>query len=69
MMSAEAFVKYASRCYNKEFGKFKKQSNFIRTIIAPKSVPPSIDKHYHYDSGTTHFTNRSGSVLIGILIN
>ena len=23
MMSAEAFVKYASRCYNKEFGKFK----------------------------------------------
>lgn len=23
MMSAEGFVKYASRCYNKEFGKFK----------------------------------------------
>ena len=23
MMSAEAFVKYASRHYNKEFGKFK----------------------------------------------
>ena len=23
MMSTEAFVKYASRCYNKEFGKFK----------------------------------------------
>lgn len=43
MMSAEAFVKYASRCYNKEFGKFKKQSNFIRTIISPKIVPPSMN--------------------------
>lgn len=41
----------------------------MRTIIALKIVPPSIDKHYHYDSGTTHFINRSGSVLIGILIN
>lgn len=49
MMSAEAFVKYASRHYNKEFGKFKVYFDITFGYISRGSLAPA-DSRY---SGST----------------
>ncbi len=38
MMSAEAFVKYASRHYNKEFGKFKVYFDITLSYVGRNSL-------------------------------
>ena len=54
MMSAEAFVKYASRHYNKEFGKFKVYFDITLVTLAVVPVPvcfrnSTLRKHFLLD--------------------